>query len=459
MNRAVIILCAIALLFSCNKPGGEDVPEVPSTITVTPENLTAGFAGETVPMTVVAPARPKVTTDADWISVSDGTYKNYSITYTLNVQSYGGYGTREAMLTVKAGSLSKTVTLIQEGLPEYETNYLIDETLVTSNPTAGAKALYDFLRNNYGPKTVSSVMADVNWNTRVAQKVYQNTGKYPAMNCFDFIHIYVPKNNWINYSDLTPVTDWHSAGGIVSLMWHFNVPLSETTEVKTDGSGVTCSPDKTTFKASNALKEGTWEHNWYIDQLDKVAAIILRLQDLGIAAIWRPYHEAAGNYHALKWNGSAWFWWGADGPDVFKALWNDMFQRFADKGIRNLIWVWTAQSYNGDPSAYEADIEWYPGDDKVDVVARDIYGWDASGAAGDFKTLQYLYNSKMIVLGECGYGSSGGFPALSDIRANGGSYGWFMPWYENGATMVSWDWWKAAFDSGFVITREDLPEL
>ena len=460
MKKYIAILTFLAAMIACSKEdtesGGDQTPAAPTSITVTPESLSADRTGGAVTLTVTAPSRPKVTTTADWVTVSDGTYKDYKITFTLTVNPYGEYGSRETTLTVTAGSLSKSVSLTQQGREYVENNVDIDKSLVTTNPTDGAKKLYDFLLTNYGKKSVSSVMADVNWNTTIAQKVYQNTGKYPAMNCFDFIHIYVPANNWINYNDLKPVTDWHESGGIVSLMWHFNVPLSASTEVKTDGSGVTCSPDKTSFKACNALQDGTWENAWYKDQLAKVADIILQLQEQGIAAVWRPYHEAAGNSLALKWNGSAWFWWGADGAETFKALWNDMFDYFAERGIRNLVWVWTAQSNNGDASSYDSDTAWYPGDDRVDVVARDIYGWNAGGIAQDFLTLQHLYNHKMIVLGECGHGSGVEFPALSDIWAREGYFGWFMPWYESGATMVSWSWWKTAFASDFVLTREDI---
>ena len=112
------------------------------------------------------------------------------------------------------------------------------------------------------------------------------------MNCYDFIHIYVPDGNgWINYSDITPVTEWVDKGGIVQLMWHFNVPVNESTKPGMDGSGVTCSPDKTTFRASNALQEGTWEHQYFYEQMDRVIAVILKLQEAGIAATWRPFHR------------------------------------------------------------------------------------------------------------------------------------------------------------------------
>ena len=92
------------------------------------------------------------------------------------------------------------------------------------------------------------------------------------MNCYDFIHIYVPENNWINYFDLKPVTEWAEAGGIVSLMWHFNVPKSASVSPGSDGSGVTCTPSETTFKAQNVFTKDSWENKWFYDQMDKVAA-------------------------------------------------------------------------------------------------------------------------------------------------------------------------------------------
>ena len=42
--------------------------------------------------------------------------------------------------------------------------------------------------------------------------------------------------------------------------------------------------------------------------------------------------------------------------------------------LNNLIWVWTSQAGFDDLcNAYVADSAWYPGDEYVDVVARDNY--------------------------------------------------------------------------------------
>ena len=202
----------------------------------------------------------------------------------------------------------------------------IKTTPLTTN--AEAVKLYSYLYQQYGNKTISSVMAEWNWNHKVADQIYEAVGKYPAMNCYDFIHIFVPSGNgWINYSDITPVTEWTEAGGIVSLMWHFMVPKSETEKITSSGGGVTYKPGETTYRASNVLTEGTWENKWFYQEMEKVADVILKLQNQGIAAIWRPFHEAAGNATAKQqanWTKS-WFWWGYDGAETYKKIWVAMY--------------------------------------------------------------------------------------------------------------------------------------
>ena len=322
---------------------------------------------------------------------------------------------------------------------------------------ADAIRLYNYLYNQYGKKTISSVMAEWNWNHKIADNIFKATGKYPAMNCYDFIHIFVPSGNgWINYNDITPVTEWADAGGIVSLMWHFNVPKSEKATITTSGGGVTFTPSETTFKASNALTEGTWENKWFYQEMEKVASVILKLQEKGIAAIWRPYHEAAGNAtHKQQANWTkAWFWWGYDGAETYKKLWIAMYDYFQQKGVTNLIWVWTTQNYNGDSSQYNQDTDWYPGDDYVDIVARDLYGKTADENLKEFTEIQTTYPTKMVVLGECGKNGKTNYANISDVWNTGAKWGWFMAWC--GDNLPDNNWWKDALNNENVITRDEV---
>ena len=350
-------------------------------------------------------------------------------------------------------TLIAALTLIATGTTAAD----IPSTPVTAS-TDAAKNLYAYFLDQYGKKTISSVMANVNWNNSCAEKVYKLTGKYPAMNCYDFIHICFSPANWIDYTDITPAKEWHDAGGIVQLMWHFNVPKSQ------GATDVTCTPSETTFKASNALVSGTWENKWFYEQMDKVIATILKLQDAGIAATWRPFHEAAGNACAKQqadWT-KAWFWWGYDGADTYKKLWKAMYDYFKQKGVNNLIWVWTTQNYNGDSSKYNQDTDWYPGDEYVDIVGRDLYGYNATQNLQEFNEIKATYPNKMVVLSECGKdgGSNTELGTMTDIWNAGAKWGHFMVWYQGGQgstdTMCSDDWWKEAMSSANVITRDKV---
>lgn len=52
-------------------------------------------------------------------------------------------------------------------------------------------------------------------------------GEKPAINCFDFIHLpFSQPGGWIDYSNIKVVEDWHKAGGIVTIIWHWNVPAN-----------------------------------------------------------------------------------------------------------------------------------------------------------------------------------------------------------------------------------------
>ena len=340
--------------------------------------------------------------------------------------------------------------------PEAPTG-IIAATPLTTN--AAAQKLYTYFYEQYGKKTISSVMADVNWNNNCAEKVYKLTGKYPAMNCYDFIHICFSPANWIDYTNIQPVQDWASAGGIVQLMWHFNVPKTE------GGTDYTCSPGETTFRATNVFTEGSWENKWFYGQMDKVVATMLKLKEAGIVATWRPFHEAAGNATARQQAGwtKAWFWWGYDGADVSKRLWTTMYDYFKQKGVDNLIWIWTTQNYNGNSSNYYQDLDWYPGDAYVDIVARDLYGYNAAQNLQEFTEIQSAYPTKMVVLGECGKGDSGDPALMSSCWAGGALWGHFMVWYQGGQgstdTMCSDAWWRDAMSSESVITRDQLPAL
>ena len=308
-------------------------------------------------------------TSADVIGTSP------TLTVNVNVPERG----TQCTLTIPEGLVTGP-----NQMPAPEVSVTFTTTGLDQNPvytlTAEAQRVYDFLQENFETRTISATMANVAWNTENAEQVYQWTGQYPAINCFDYLHLASSPSSWIDYSDITPVKEWWDNGGIVLAMWHWNVPK---TEGDTDTNNYTSTLSETAFNMDNAFTEGTWEYRTVQADLEKMAGYLKLLHDANIPVIWRPLHEAAGG----------WFWWGKN-ADSFKKLWIQMFDYFKAQGLNNLIWVWTSET---------GDADWYPGDAYVDIIGRDLYGNDAADCASQYQTLINDFGNKMITLSECGY--------------------------------------------------------
>ena len=325
--------------------------------------------------------------------------------------------------------------------------------LVVKDPSTQALNVYNFLKENYGVRSISSTMANVNWNLNEAEWVYKHTGKHPVMATFDYIHLPSSPANWIDYSKTDFIEDWWNRNGLISASWHWLVPKNE------ESSEFTYKPQETIFKTSNALLEGTWENDIIKADLKKIASYLKLLQQKNIPVIWRPFHEAAGNIYEYT-NGTAWFWWGTGGANSYKDLWIYMFDYFEDEGLNNLIWVWTTQT---------KDEAFYPGDEYVDIIGRDIYHMTKTDdLVNQFRQIQDAYPAKMVTLSE--FGDIGSFQTQWNA---GAKWSYFMPWYDYDRTLsttstdfeshehehASIQWWMDAFESEAVISLDEMPNL
>ncbi|MFA5046272.1 MAG: glycosyl hydrolase [Paludibacter sp.] len=312
----------------------------------------------------------------------------------------------------------------------------IASTLVSPNPSTQTVNLYNFLKANFGTNIISGTMAAHSTNINEATWVHDNTGKWPAFTFFDFIDHTNLNQNWVNYS--TPFTlgqEWWNNNGVVGFSWHWRDPLTK--------SGAFYTAD-TNFDVSKISDSNSAEYKAMIVDIDVIAGYLKQFKDAGIPVIWRPLHEAAGG----------WFWWGAKGPEPCKALWRLMFDRLVNyHGLNNLIWVWTTDA--------TADaVNWYPGDDYVDVLGMDIYpGENQHGSQyiSFLKVKELFGGKKLITLSECG---SVPDPAL--MKEYGDTWSWFMPWngdYTESDTHNGAAWWKKFFSYDYVITRDKMPSL
>ncbi|MBN2765016.1 MAG: Ig-like domain-containing protein [Paludibacteraceae bacterium] len=312
----------------------------------------------------------------------------------------------------------------------------IAANLVTPQPSTQAVKVYNFLKENFGKKVISGVIADSTRNTDEPKWVFEKTGKWPALVGYDFMDHTWLNQNWIKYDGpfMQGKRHWEN-NGLVTLTWHWRDPLTK--------SGAFYTAD-TNFDVSKVNDVNSNEYKAIIVDIDTIATYLKEFRNAGIPVIWRPLHEAAGG----------WFWWGAKGPQPCKALWRLLFDRLVNHhGLNNLIWVWTT-----DVSASAAD--WYPGDEYVDVLGMDIYpGENQHGSQYiSFNKVKEIFGGrKLITLSECG-----SVPDPAMMLEYGDMWSWFMVWSgdytrsdsHNGAT-----WWQKFFSYDYVITRDKMPDL
>ena len=252
-----ILLCVSAVLLfaaACSDDTENDAAgsgEAPVVVSTEPANDATDVPVGDIDISVVYD-RPIefAPEDVDRLTFTGGRLESAAVTgsaNTLTVQAYvSAYGTR-CTLTIPAGVVTGTDGQVAGAVTlhfttEEETVETPDEgesvALVNPDATAEAQALYDYLWSVNGKQILSATMAKdgVNgvtgsWNTAGADDVYAWTGQYPAINCFDYGHLCYSPTNWIDYNDITPVTEWAGKGGIVGLMWHWNVPMSAPGDV------------------------------------------------------------------------------------------------------------------------------------------------------------------------------------------------------------------------------------
>ena len=353
-------------------------------------------------------------------------------------------------------------------ISEYEaTPWNISPTPVTPEPTESAQKLYNFLYSNFGKRTISGVMTErpfenngqytpQDFDTQTELSYIQKaSGKNVVLVGFDFLHSSGKNSDQQWYQGYTHAslemakTVWKK-GGIPQFNWHWKDPMHTVEAFYTQSSGndpytefsIGLAYDTTTGK----WKTDSDEYKALMRDMEMIADSLLTLQKEGVAVLWRPLHEASGK----------WFWWGTDGAKACVALYKLMFDTFVNKkGLHNLIWVWTTDEA---PDA----LDWYPGDDYVDVVGRDYYYYprEANHASlvSSFEKVKEMYGAKKIVT----LSENGSVPYPDSMKADGANWSWFMPWYGDYA-MEGWandntaESWKTVMNNDYIITLEDMP--
>lgn len=382
-------------------------------------------------------------------------------------------------LTIPAGTVlgaDNANTTAPEYSISFSTSVTPETNLTNPKATIEAQNVYNYLLSIYGKKQLSGVQSWMSNKNDFSSLVYNATHKHPALAGYDFLYLaFSPTpENWgwqQNYNDISAAKEQWDNNGLVNYMWHWNVPNSEAdynncvNKDATDNMGFYCpgangGSGETSFDIREALKEGTWQNACIMRDIEEVAGYLKLLQEAKIPVIFRPLHEAAGNYTRYNPAGGSWFWWGRYGAQYCRQLYRLLYNQLVNVyGLNNLIWVWTIDAA---PGFEQAAKDWYPGDDMVDIVGVDIYTDDNLLP----QTTQYNFmqeitgGKKMCTISECG-----------NILEPSAQFGhnlnwlWFMVWPSSETSITGTyskntvTYWKQVVDNEYILNREDMPSL
>jgi len=333
-----------------------------------------------------------------------------------------------------------------------------------SNPDASdsAKRLYNYLCDQYGKHIIAGQQeycGDHNYNQWNDPDTYikdneaefeyilDKTGKQPAIRGIDLLSYNTTDTTWRDNATGRIIEWTNKYHGIATVTWHWNVPTEKGSDKIAFYVENTGNTPFTTFSVTNAVKEGTWEHEKILADIELIAGELKKAKDADVPILWRPLHEAEGG----------WFWWGAEGAEPCKKLYRLLYDKLTNEyGLDNLIWVWTG-------STSPAADEWYPGDDVVDLVGYDKYNAmdgepNLSSIASTFYSLvKGTDGEKMVAMTE-----NDSIPSLENLQNDKAAWLYFCPWYMNYLTSEQnnpVDNLVEIYQSEYCITLDELPDL
>lgn len=305
------------------------------------------------------------------------------------------------------------------------------------NATKEAKDLLNYLNEVAGKEIITGQHTQTVKQEEISY-IEGITGKRPKLYGFELLS-YSPN---INYDDageacLTEVYEnrntldtameyARSGKGILTFCFHWFSPLG--------GRDKSFYSENTDFDPENVLVEGTKERKAFYSDMEVIAGHLKPFYDEKIPVLWRPFHEAEGE----------WFWWGRKGTGVAGELFKLMYNYFVnEKGLDNLLWVWSSAAAEG-----------YPGDEYVDVVAGDFYF--PSSKLTDYREeyeniILKITRNKVAALTEVGY-----IPDVEMLEKSRIPWAYYMTWSKEFCIGEQYNTvWnlKKMYESSYAITQ------
>lgn len=203
----------------------------------------------------------------------------------------------------------------------------------------------------------------------------------------------------------TLIREWQR-GSVITLCWHAAPPTED--EPVTFQDSVQSRLTDPQFQ--RLLTPGSDIHKHWCVQVDMIAEYLRQLQEARVPVLWRPLHEINGD----------WFWWNGCLGDAFhgtKQLYRLLYDRLVNfHHLNNLLWVWNPDR----PSRADRQfVDYFPGQEYVDVLALDCYGAFEQAYYDD---LNALSDGKVLAIGETYH------PPTPDVYRMQPKWAFYMTW-------------------------------
>ncbi|WP_216650021.1 glycosyl hydrolase [Lewinella sp. W8] len=240
---------------------------------------------------------------------------------------------------------------------------LLPTSMVDPDATKATQSLYENLRALAPEKTLfghqDAFAYGVEWKHwhRRRSDVQDVCGQHPAVFGWDVSKLGQRPYN-IDTVDFRAMQGWirqaYRMGGINTISWHLDNFLG-------GDSWTTGTPTVA------AILPGGTHHEQYRAKLDLFADFLRELKvgfpvQRPVPIIFRPFHEHTGN----------WFWWGKPHAtaEQYKALWRFTVSYLRDEQqIHQLLYCYSPDVVKNE----EEYLEYYPGDEYVDILGLDDY--------------------------------------------------------------------------------------